>query len=60
MALGFGIATPADAGAVREAVNGVVVGAAFMRAIAVDPEHGAAARVVELGAALAQALRHGA
>jgi tryptophan synthase alpha chain len=59
VAVGFGIATAAQAGALRDVVDAVVVGAAFMRAIAADPDHGAVARVTALGADLLSALDPG-
>jgi tryptophan synthase alpha chain len=57
VAVGFGIATAADAAALRGVANAVVVGAAFMRTIARDPLHGATQRVLELAGTLERALQ---
>ncbi len=57
--VGFGISAPADAAPLRHVVEAVVVGAAFMRAIAEDPERGATERVAALGGSLARALAGG-
>jgi len=57
IAVGFGISTPADARALRGLVDAVVVGAAFMRAIAEGPEPGAIDRADALAQALVEALR---
>ena len=56
IAVGFGISSAQDARALRGKVDAVVVGAAFMRAIAQGPEQGAEARAVELARALIEAL----
>lgn len=56
VAVGFGISSAADARPLRGVADAVVVGAAFMRAIAEDPERGAAERVLELGESIAAAL----
>jgi len=56
IAVGFGISSAADARALRGAADAVIVGAAFMRAITEDPEHGASDRVIELGKSLTGAL----
>jgi tryptophan synthase alpha chain len=56
IAVGFGISTPADARALVGVADAAIVGAAFMRAIAVDPANGAAARVLDLGRELLSAL----
>ena len=57
VAVGFGIATAAQARALRGVADGVVVGAALMREVAQDPGAGVVgrvgARVQELAAALA-------
>jgi tryptophan synthase alpha chain len=53
--VGFGIATPAQAAALRGVADAVAVGAALMRAASGD-ESGAVERVVTLGASLAAAL----
>lgn len=58
--VGFGIGSPADAAVLRHLADAVVVGAAFMRAIASGDEEGAVGRVEALGASLAAALRNGA
>jgi len=55
IAVGFGIATPDDARKLKGKVEAVVVGAAFMRAIAEDPEHGAQ-QAARLARAMAEAL----
>ncbi len=57
VAVGFGIAGAADARALRGLADAVVVGAAFMRAVARDPERGAPARVRALADELIGALR---
>jgi len=54
--VGFGIAGAADARALKGVADAVVVGAAFMRAIAEDPEHGALERVDTLARTLVGAL----
>ena len=56
IAVGFGISSPADARALRGRADAIVVGAAFMRAIAESPEHGAAGRVEALARGLIEAL----
>jgi len=56
IAIGFGISTPADAAALKGKVDAVVVGAALMRAITEDPEHGAVERTVERARGLIAAL----
>jgi len=56
VAVGFGIASPAGAAALRGVADAVVVGAAFARAVAQDPESGAVPRARELAAALVAAL----
>ncbi len=56
IAVGFGISTPAAARALKGQVAAVVVGAAFMRAVAQDPAHGVADRVAALALELAAAL----
>ncbi len=57
VAVGFGISTAADAAKLRSQADAVIVGAAFMRAVTVDPEHGAVERVLALAGELAGALR---
>ena len=57
IAVGFGISTPADARALRGVADAVIVGAAFMRQVTSDPEHGAASRVIGLAEELASSLR---
>lgn len=59
IAIGFGVSTPAEAGALAGLPDAVVVGSAFMRAVSEDPAQGAVARVAELGARMAAALEHG-
>ena len=56
IAVGFGISSPADAAALRGQVDALVVGAAFMRAVAEDPAAGAERRARELAQALVAAL----
>lgn len=56
VAVGFGISTPDQAAALRGKADAVVVGAAFMRAIAENPEQGADDRVVTLARSLEAAL----
>lgn len=56
IAVGFGIAKPADARALMGVADAVVVGAAFMRAIAEDPGNGSTGRVLDLAASLVGAL----
>jgi tryptophan synthase alpha chain len=56
VAVGFGIADAAQARALRGVADAVVVGAAFMRAVAEDPARGAVERVRGLAAAMVEAL----
>jgi tryptophan synthase alpha chain len=56
VAVGFGIASAADAAALKGLADAVVVGAAFMRAVALDPGRGAVARVRALADELVGAL----
>ncbi len=56
IAVGFGISTPDQAAALRGKADAVVVGAAFMRAIAENPEQDAGGRVVALARSLEAAL----
>jgi tryptophan synthase alpha chain len=55
VAVGFGIATPADARAIAEFADGVVVGSAIVRAVETNPGREAAA-VAELVASLRAAI----
>ncbi len=57
VAVGFGIRTPADAHAFALAADGVVVGTALVDRVAAGPAAGAAARVGELVADLAAAMK---
>jgi tryptophan synthase alpha chain len=57
VAVGFGIATAADARALRGRVDAAIVGAAFMRRVREDPERGYVERVESLAAELVAALR---
>ena len=57
VAVGFGISSPEDARPIRPLADAIVVGAAFMREIASDPDHGAAKRTRALADALIGALR---
>jgi tryptophan synthase alpha chain len=57
IAIGFGISSPNDARALRGIADAVVVGAAFMRAVAEDPERGATQRVLALAERLQRALQ---
>jgi tryptophan synthase alpha chain len=57
IAIGFGISTPDHAAALRGKADAVVVGAAFVRAIAENPEQDAETRVVHLARSLEAALR---
>lgn len=57
VAVGFGISTAADAGALRGHADAVVVGAAFMRLVEQDPERGVAERVGSFAGELVAALR---
>ena len=56
LAVGFGISSEAEARALRGKADAVVVGAALMRRVTEDPEHGAAGRVLALAGELAGAL----
>ena len=56
IAVGFGIADAAGARALKGVADAVVVGAAFMRAVTVDPARGAVHRVQTLAGELVQAL----
>jgi tryptophan synthase alpha chain len=56
VAVGFGISGPAEAAAVRGLADAVVVGAAFMRAVALDPREGAVRRTRELAESITAAL----
>lgn len=56
IAVGFGISTADQARALRSVADAVVVGAAFMRCVSEDPEHGAAERVIALAGDLTRAL----
>ncbi len=56
VAVGFGISGPDDARRLRGVADAVAVGAAFMRRVAQDPEHGAAERVVAFADELVAAL----
>jgi tryptophan synthase alpha chain len=56
VAVGFGIATPDQAAALRGVADAVVVGAAFTRAIAHDPDRDVEPRVLELARSLGVAL----
>jgi tryptophan synthase alpha chain len=57
VAVGFGISTPAQAATLRGVADAVVVGAAFMRAVADGPPSDAVGRVLALGESLIAALR---
>ena len=57
VAVGFGIKTPDDARRVAAVADGVVVGSALVARVGDGPPAGAAARVAELVASLAAALR---
>ena len=57
VAVGFGIRTPADAHLFALAADGVVVGTALVDRVAAGPASGAAARVGELVAQLAAAMK---
>jgi tryptophan synthase alpha chain len=57
VAVGFGIATPEHARALRGAADAVVVGAAFMRAVSEDPARGPVERVLRLAREMIGALR---
>ncbi len=56
IAVGFGISSPAEARALRGVADGVVVGAAFMRAVTEDPRRGAIERVLSLAGELVGSL----
>ena len=56
VAVGFGISSGAQARALRGAADAVVVGAAFMRAVASEPDRGAVDRVLALTGELTAAL----
>jgi len=56
IAVGFGIGNATEARALRGVADAVVVGAAFMRRVTEDPEHGAAERVLALARELETAL----
>jgi tryptophan synthase alpha subunit len=55
--VGFGISSAADAAALRGRVDAAIVGAAFMRLVTQDPEHGVADRVGAFASELVAALR---
>jgi tryptophan synthase alpha chain len=57
VAVGFGISSGDDAKKLRGVADAVIVGAAFMRRVAEDPEHGAAERVSAFAGELAGALK---
>jgi tryptophan synthase alpha chain len=57
VAVGFGISSTDDARALRGSADAIVVGAAFMRAIAEDPERGAVDRAGSLARAMITALK---
>lgn len=59
IAVGFGISSAADAGALRGTADAVIVGAAFMRAISEDPERDSEARVLTLAGEMLAALDPG-
>lgn len=56
VAVGFGISGPAEAAAVRGLADAVVVGAAFMRAVARDPREGVVRRARELAESIVAVL----
>jgi len=56
VAVGFGIATAADARALRGKVDAAIVGAAFMRLVREDPARGCAERVERFAGELVAAL----
>lgn len=56
VALGFGIGNADSARALRGIADAVVVGAAFMRAVAQDPDRGAVDRVLALANEIAGSL----
>ena len=55
--VGFGIASGAQAAALRGVADALIVGAAFMRLVAQDPAHGAASRVGSFARELNAAIR---
>jgi len=57
IAVGFGIASAEQARALRGVADALVVGAAFMRLVAQDPERGVAARVGSFARELCVAIR---
>ena len=57
VAVGFGISSADDARKLRGVADAVIVGAAFMRRVAEDPERGAVERVGAFAGELAGALR---
>ena len=57
VALGFGIGSADSARALRGIADAVVVGAAFMRAVAQDPDRGAVDRVLALANEISGSLR---
>jgi tryptophan synthase alpha chain len=57
VAVGFGISSPADAAKLRGVADAVIVGAAFMRRVAENPEGGAAERVSAFAGELVGALQ---
>ncbi len=59
VAVGFGISSADDARRLRGVADAVIVGAAFMRRVAEDPEHGAVERVVAFAEELVGALSAG-
>jgi tryptophan synthase alpha chain len=56
VAVGFGISSPADAAKLRGVADAVIVGAAFMRRVAENPEQGAPERVSAFAGELVGAL----
>jgi len=56
VAVGFGVSNAEDARRLRGLADAVVVGAAFMRAIGEDPEHGAIERATRLAEGFVEAL----
>ena len=56
IAVGFGISSAEQARALRGKADAVVVGAAFMRCVSADPEHGAPVRVLALAQELSRTL----
>jgi tryptophan synthase alpha chain len=57
VAVGFGISGPDDAKRLAGVADAVIVGAAFMRRVASDPEHGAVERVTQFAQELVAALK---